>query len=38
MTKKILALFDIDGTLTESRKKITTEMKQHMTDLRQNYW
>lgn len=33
MSKKILALFDIDGTLTESRKKITQEMKQHMSKL-----
>lgn len=31
--KRILALFDIDGTLTESRKKITPEMKNHMKKL-----
>jgi phosphomannomutase len=31
--KRIIALFDIDGTLTESRKKITPEMKNHMKKL-----
>jgi phosphomannomutase len=33
MNNRILALFDIDGTLTESRKKITSDMKNHMKDL-----
>lgn len=33
MSKKILALFDIDGTLTDSRKKITPEMKEHIAKL-----
>jgi phosphomannomutase len=32
-TKRILALFDIDGTLTESRKQITSQMKEHMKKL-----
>lgn len=31
--KKILALFDVDGTLTEPRKKISSTMKEHMEKL-----
>ena len=31
--KKILALFDIDGTLTEPRKHISLQMKRHMLEL-----
>ena len=34
MSKKILALFDIDGTLTEPRQKITCEMKNYMLELK----
>lgn len=33
MSKNIFALFDIDGTLTESRKPITPEMKNYMMQL-----
>jgi len=33
LNKKILALFDIDGTLTEPRKKISLHMKKHMSEL-----
>lgn len=33
--RKILALFDVDGTLTVARKTITPEMHEFMMDLRQ---
>mmetsp|Transcript_16857 Transcript_16857/g.19124 ORF Transcript_16857/g.19124 Transcript_16857/m.19124 type:complete len:251 (+) Transcript_16857:263-1015(+) len=33
--KKILALFDVDGTLTVARKKITPEMAKFMQELRE---
>lgn len=32
--RNILALFDVDGTLTPAREKITTEMKQFLATLR----
>lgn len=32
--RKILALFDVDGTLTEARKTITPEMKEFMHKLK----
>lgn len=32
--KKILALFDVDGTLTAARKEVTTDMKEFLTRLR----
>ena len=32
--KKILALFDVDGTLTAARKEVTTDMKDFLTRLR----
>lgn len=31
---KILALFDVDGTLTVPRKRIEAEMEEFMADLR----
>lgn len=34
--RKILALFDVDGTLTAARKEITKEMTEFMTELRQH--
>lgn len=35
MTKKVIALFDVDGTLTVPRKQITPEMAKFMQDLKQ---
>jgi HAD superfamily hydrolase (TIGR01484 family) len=32
--KKILALFDVDGTLTAARKEVTPDMKEFLTQLR----
>jgi hypothetical protein len=32
--KKILALFDVDGTLTAARKEVTPDMKDFLTQLR----
>jgi phosphomannomutase len=32
--KKILALFDVDDTLTAARKEVTTDMKDFLTRLR----
>lgn len=32
--RKILALFDVDGTLTQARSKISTEMKQFLQELK----
>ncbi|KAI5181870.1 phosphomannomutase [Nematocida sp. AWRm80] len=34
--KDILFLFDVDGTLTPSREKITEEMKEFLTDLKKS--
>ncbi|KAH9261123.1 hypothetical protein BASA81_000827 [Batrachochytrium salamandrivorans] len=34
--RKILALFDVDGTLTAARKEITKEMTEFMSELRQH--
>lgn len=34
--RKILALFDVDGTLTEPRKVVTREMKKFIKDLKQD--
>lgn len=34
MSKKILALFDVDDTLTAPRKSVTPEMKEFITLLR----
>ena len=34
MTKKILVLFDVDGTLTEPRAETTLEMKTFLDDLK----
>jgi len=34
MTKKVIALFDVDGTLTVPRKQITPEMEQFMQKLK----
>ncbi|KAL6761812.1 eukaryotic phosphomannomutase [Haematococcus lacustris] len=36
MTPKVLALFDVDGTLTAPRKKATDEMLQYMQQLRKH--
>jgi len=33
MTKKVIALFDVDGTLTVPRKAITQEMHDFMKEL-----
>jgi FMN phosphatase YigB (HAD superfamily) len=33
MTKKVIALFDVDGTLTVPRKAITQEMHDFMQEL-----
>ena len=33
-TKRTLALFDVDGTLTPARLKITPEMKNFLQELR----
>jgi len=37
MTESKLLLFDVDGTLTEPRKKITSEMKDILYNLRKRY-
>ena len=34
MTRKVLALFDVDGTLTAPRKQATPEMLAFMQELR----
>jgi phosphomannomutase len=34
MSKKVLVLFDVDGTLTAARQRITPEMKEFMENLR----
>jgi len=36
MTKKVIALFDVDGTLTVPRQQIVPEMEQFMQKLKEN--
>jgi len=36
MTKRVIALFDVDGTLTEPRGEITPEMMEFMMKLKEN--